>query len=69
MVKRILHLITEEQQEMDRDSLDEDQLEEVDDEMNRLRAFVRQGITELIDEIENSTTNIANQALEHIHSR
>ena len=34
-----------------------------------VRGALVQGITELIEEMEISTANIANQALEHIHSR
>eukprot|EP00842_Homolaphlyctis_polyrhiza_P004044 jgi/Hompol1/4640/HPOL_001820-RA len=34
----------------------------------QMKSIVRQGITEMIDELETANTNIAVQALEHIHS-
>ena len=40
-----------------------------DDVRTAARAALVQGITEIIDEMENSLVQISNQALEHIHSR
>lgn len=68
MAKRVLHMIEEENSDLNNgESDDESALEESG--TSQLVARVRQGIVELIDEIENSCTNIANQALEHIHSK
>ena len=71
MVKRILHLIKEEQLDMEESEAFEEEMSADSDEpeVNKIRALIRQGIEEIIDEIENSSTNIANQALEHIHSK
>lgn len=43
-----------------------------DDEVgfrNDMKNLVRQGITELIDEQETASFNIASQAFDHIHSK
>ena len=63
MIKRILHLILEEDQSKIGDG---GSLDYPEDES--LSAIIRQGITDILDEIENSKINIASQALEHIHS-
>ena len=60
MIKRIFHLIKEEGDDVD-SNLDSPEEES-------LGAVIRQGISEILDEIENSSSNIASQALEHIHS-
>ncbi len=68
MVKRVLHMIEEESSELQSGELDEESIHGESGTSN-LVGLVRQGIIELIDEIENSSANIANQALEHIHSK
>lgn len=63
MIKRIFHLIQEEEAVDKNEDGSLDGLEE-----ESLGAVIRQGISEILDEIENSCSNIASQALEHIHS-
>ncbi|TPX62441.1 S-methyl-5-thioribose-1-phosphate isomerase [Spizellomyces sp. 'palustris'] len=75
MVKRVLHLIKEEHNVVTEASDAAETAEttsETDDFGERRRNFVadvKQSIEEMIDELENTSTNISNQAWEHIHSK
>ncbi|KAI9106227.1 hypothetical protein DFS34DRAFT_53474 [Phlyctochytrium arcticum] len=74
MVKRVLHLIKEESDVSSQatDPVGATPTSELDDYGESKRNFVadvKQSIEEMIDELENTTTNISNQAWEHIHSK
>lgn len=70
MVKRVLHLIKEEHNiitEAREDTGEGD--DEYEDNNRNFAADVKQSIEEMIDELENTSTNISGQAWEHIHSK
>ncbi|KAJ3055961.1 Translation initiation factor eIF-2B subunit beta [Rhizophlyctis rosea] len=74
MVKRVLHLIYEEyhalQAELREQNPDGDNDALTDAEQkDELKAAFKQGITEMIDELESSRTTIAATAHDHIHSK
>ena len=74
MVKRVLHLIYEEYHalkvELSNDNVDGESDALTDSEMkDELKAAFKQGITEMIDELESSRTTIAATAHDHIHSK
>ena len=58
MIKRIFHLIHEEGEDGNEDYSEEESF----------GAVILQGISDILDEIENTSSNIASQSLEHIHS-
>ena len=64
--KRILQLIRDEALMGDENS--DSQSEDEAGFRNDMKNSVRQGISELIDEQETATVNIASQAFDHIHS-
>jgi translation initiation factor eIF-2B subunit beta len=63
--KRILHIIMEETMEFRKGQDSDSEEKSFRDE---IRPMVVQGIQEMMDEMETSSGNIAQQALEHIHS-
>ena len=69
MAKRVLHLIREEEHVLDVEpDVDESESDADSSIKDRMKIFLRQGISEMIDELETASSNVAAQALEHIHS-
>ncbi|KAI8925806.1 hypothetical protein BC831DRAFT_459496 [Entophlyctis helioformis] len=66
MVKRVLHLIQEEQLVYVAENPGPEP--EGNDYREKMKSALRQAISEMIDELETASSNIASQALEHIHS-
>jgi hypothetical protein len=63
--QRILNIVIEEELAYYSENEDEEEISLRDS----IRGLILQEITDFMDEIEISVVNIANQALEHIHSR
>jgi translation initiation factor eIF-2B subunit beta len=66
MVRRVLNLIREEDYSISAEAGSEMSQQEKRD---LLKHNVIDAIREMIDELENASSNIASQALEHIHSK
>lgn len=68
--RRILHIIHEEKLELD---ILQEETSAAEEETlgfrESMKSFVLQGIAEIMDEIETSSSHVASQALEHIHTK